>query len=405
VIALLSMSFESAPIFPGIFDGALVDGAEAYEQQAKLDGRGYRDTRGEEMIGAWTWLPEWEIGMGAEMDRTEVLRPVSRLRKTLAFLFGGVAGLTALLIAIGHRFGRAVAGNYALEGLIGRGGAAEVYRARHVHLERPAAVKVLMATDSESMARFGREARLVSRLSHPNTIQIYDYGRTGDGRFYFAMELVEGLTLSHVVTLGGPLPVARVVHLLDQICGSLEEAHAAGVLHHDIKPANVMLCRRGGRCDLVKVLDFGIAGSDEEARERSRVAGTPVYIAPERLCSSRTAGPRSDLYSLGALAFFLLTGRDVFEGETPSGILTQGLSADPPSPSLLRGAPIAEELETLVLDLLAKEPGRRPASAAEVRDRLASVVRSEPWSPEEALAWWTDRETRISRLVREKGER
>ncbi|OYV80974.1 MAG: hypothetical protein B7Z73_18640, partial [Planctomycetia bacterium 21-64-5] len=203
-------------------------------------------------------------------------------------------------------------GQYTLEGLIGEGGMGQVYRARHRLLKRPTAVKVLKPQSStpEMLARFEQEVQLSSQLTHPNTIEIYDYGCTPDGVFYYAMEYIDGLNLSQVVALSGELPAARVVYLLRQICGSLREAHSLGLLHRDIKPQNIMLCRRGGEADVVKVLDFGLV--KQMARDTSSgtttstvLAGTPLYMSPERLLDRHAVDARSDLYSVGAVGFKL----------------------------------------------------------------------------------------------------
>jgi serine/threonine protein kinase len=335
--------------------------------------------------------------------------PAGRARRarTLQAILDALAAALVLIALAGMEllrrvglFGRSSkpghAGPYVLDRRIGSGGQSEVYLAHHGLLMRPAAVKVLRARGSKGPAfdRFEREAKIVSRLSHPNTVQVHDYGRTRDGRLYLAMEHIEGLDLSRLVALAGPLEPARTLHLLDQVCGSLEEAHASGLVHRDIKPANVMVCRRGGHYDVVKVLDFGIAHSAELAMRTGgrldELAGTPLYMAPERFQSPGSADPRSDLYSLGVLAFYLLTGRDVFEGPEPEDYLHQILSVDPVPPSRLRREPLPPDLEKLVLDLLAKEPGRRPAGVAEVRRIIAAIQVPVRWTPDAARRWWMD---------------
>jgi serine/threonine protein kinase len=381
-------------------------------QQGGEDTAGYRNVRGRAVIGAWNWLPEWNMGVGVEMERAEALQTVGRIRRLFDVLFAVVGLSTLAAVGLSRRFGlyrraseKGIAGTYVLDRRIGAGGTSEVYLAHHAHLKRPTAVKILNlgGADAQAGARFEREAKLVSRLSHPNTVQIYDYGRTRDGRFYLATEYLEGLNLAQLVALGGPLEPARAVHLLDQICGSLEEAHAAGLVHRDIKPANIMVCRRGGLYDVVKVLDFGIARSTADGTadltQANQLAGTPLYIAPERIRAPQSTDPRSDLYSLGAVAFHLLAGRDVFEGPGAPELLYQVLSVEPPAPSRFRGAPLPPDLERLVLDLLAKDPERRPASASAVRERLSALETPERWDQRDARAWWVDHESRIARAL------
>jgi serine/threonine-protein kinase len=277
----------------------------------------------------------------------------------------------------------------------------EVHLAHHELLKRPTAVKILAPgrADAEAAARFEREARLVSRLSHPNTVQLYDFGRTPDGRFYLAMEYLEGVTLAQLVALEGPLPPERAVHLLRQAAGSLAEAHASGLVHRDIKPTNVMVCRRGGAADVVKVLDFGIARSvlEEETHltKTHEISGTPLYIAPERIRSPRTNDPRSDLYSLGAVAYLLVTGRAVFEGPGPAEVLYQVMSAEPPPPSRLRGSPLPGDLEALILECLAKEPDARPQGARFLQERLDALPCAGRWTGGQADAWWAANEARF----------
>jgi serine/threonine-protein kinase len=271
-------------------------------------------------------------------------------------------------------------------------------------------VKVLGGdgSDPDAVARFEREARLMSTLTHPNTVQLFDYGRTPEGHLYLAMEHLDGLNLSQLVSIAGPLPPARVIHLLAQICGSLAEAHAAGLVHRDLKPGNVMVCRRGGLADQVKVLDFGIARPiGESTRELTRtgsLTGTPLYIAPERIQNPQDADPRSDLYSLGAVAYLLLAGRNVFEGNGPAEVLMQSLSAVPPPPSRIRGTPLPAALERLVLDLLAKKPADRPASAAETARRLRGIETLDSWDAAAAEAWWNEHDARVRALVRATAE-
>jgi hypothetical protein len=291
-------------------------------------------------------------------------------------------------------------GQYTLEEKIGEGAMGVVFLARHALLRRPTAIKLLHErhTTERDLARFEREVQMTSQLSHPNTIAIYDFGRTPEGSFYYAMEHLEGITLEELVELDGPQPPSRVAHLLAQVCSALDEAHGTGLVHRDIKPANVFLTRRGGIADVVKVLDFGLVkvitpeGSvpDGWAHDSSSqtLEGTPLYMAPEAITSPDTVDGRSDLYSLGATAYFLLAGKPPFSGATLVEVCSKHLHETPASPSLSLDAPVPPKLEALVLRCLAKEPRTRAETAASLADELTASV-AERWSAGDASAWWT----------------
>ncbi|HEU4535020.1 MAG TPA: protein kinase, partial [Polyangiaceae bacterium] len=286
-------------------------------------------------------------------------------------------------------------GQYEIEGELGAGGMGTVYRARHALLRRPTALKMLTrAEGGEAAARFEREVVLTSRLSHPNTIAIFDYGRTPEGIFYYAMELVEGFNLAQLVALAGPLPPARALRLLIQACGSLAEAHAAGLVHRDVKPQNIMLSARGGLYDFVKVLDFGLVkevGAGPRGKDVSAagsVTGTPAYLAPEALLSQPPT-PAGDVYGLGCVAYFLLTGGPPFDGDSVAEICSQVLIGSPPPPSVKLGRALPPEFERVVMDCLSKSPEARPPSARELGERLRRCQASAgAWSPGDAEAWW-----------------
>ena len=292
-------------------------------------------------------------------------------------------------------------GSYRLGDLLGRGGMGEVYRASHRMLARPAAIKlirpeVLAAGGGEraqlAVVRFRREAEAAARLRSPHTVELYDFGVTEEGTLYLVMELLEGITLESLVRRFGPLPAGRVIHVLRQVCDSLEEAHTAGLIHRDIKPANIHLGRVGLQHDFVKVLDFGlvksVTGGGEEslASAEGLTPGTPAYMAPE-LAQAESVDGRADLYSLGCVAYFLLTGRLVFEGESAIQVLLKHLQHAPVPPSEFSGQPIPAGLDQLVLACLAKRPDDRPSSAADLERSLAAV-NVEPWTQEQAEAWW-----------------
>jgi serine/threonine-protein kinase len=283
-------------------------------------------------------------------------------------------------------------GDYRLEELIGQGGMGAVYRASHALLRRPTAVKLLRPdiADAHTLTRFEREVQQTSRLAHPNNIQIYDYGRTSDGVFYYAMELLDGLDLGRVVTTTGPLPPGRVVHVLVQVCGALAEAHAIGLVHRDVKPSNVVLCRRGGEHDVVKVLDFGVlrdtnAPGDGLTQDGAFV-GTPDTAAPE-VIRGEPATPAADVYALGAVAYHLATGERVFASPAVGVLLAQHLGATPIPPSRLQPT-VPRDLEAVILRCLAKEPGERFPDMLSLRAALRACAAAGTWTEADARAWW-----------------
>jgi len=289
-------------------------------------------------------------------------------------------------------------GQYHLERKLGEGGMGAVYEARHAMLRRRTAVKLLPPdkVDAVALERFEREVQLTAELTHPNTVHIYDYGRTPDGIFYYAMELLDGVDLERLVDSDGPQPEARVVHILRQVAGALAEAHGVGLIHRDIKPANIILCERGGQRDVAKVVDFGLVkrveASDGDAKltGMNTITGTPTYLSPEAITDPDGVDARSDLYALGCVAFTLLAGRPPFEAASVVEVCSQHLHTDPPSPSEVRGEPLDPKLETLVLELLAKSPSDRPAEASVVEDRLGRCRCADDWSQQRACGWWDD---------------
>ncbi len=288
-------------------------------------------------------------------------------------------------------------GQYEIERRIGMGGMGEVYLARHAMLRRPTAIKLLRADsarDARARNRFQQEVQLTSQLTHPNTIEIFDYGRTPEGIFYYAMEYIDGFSLDALVSLAGPVPPPRVISTLLQACGSLQEAHERGLLHRDVKPSNIMLTRRGGLYDTVKILDFGLVrdlSTDGAAleREEDMIAGTPMYLAPESILSSRSASPQSDLYALGAVAYYLLTGTTVFPRGEIADILARQLEDEIPFPSERIGHALPEDLEYVVMGCLAKDPADRPPSAAHLAS-LLHACKCAAWTQEDARLWWEE---------------
>jgi serine/threonine-protein kinase len=320
----------------------------------------------------------------------------------------GAASWWTLAVAIAatclravHRLGRSSGqerqlGQYTLDEKIGEGGMGVVYKAHHALLRRPVAIKLLPPerAGEQNLKRFEREGQLTSMLTHPNTITIYDFGRTAEGTFYYAMEYLDGLDLQTLVERDGPQDPARVAHLLAQLAGALHEAHQVGLIHRDVKPANVMVCERGGMVDVVKVLDFGLikeidSRGDVALTDVHRIVGTPLYLAPEALTAPERIDARSDLYAVGAVGYFLLTGAPPFSGKSLMEVCGHHLHTVPVPPSERRGVPIPQELETLILSCLAKSPGERPASAAALQTALLAFAAE--WTQERAAQWWAER--------------
>jgi eukaryotic-like serine/threonine-protein kinase len=289
-------------------------------------------------------------------------------------------------------------GQYTLEEKIGEGAMGIVYRASHAMLRRPTAIKLLPPdrAGQVNLKRFEREVQLTAQLTHPNTVAIYDYGRTPDGVFYYAMELLEGLNLEDLVRRYGAQPDGRVIHILRQVCGALGEAHALGVIHRDIKPANVILTVRGGEPDVAKVVDFGLvtrldtggAASSETLDGAPVVAGTPLYFSPEAIAAPDQIDARSDLYALGVVGYLLLTGQRLFEGRTIMELCAHHLHTPPMPPSVRLGRAIDPTLEAALLRCLAKAPSDRPPGALALDETLRSAAAATDWTTDDARAWW-----------------
>ncbi|HZJ66191.1 MAG TPA: serine/threonine-protein kinase [Kofleriaceae bacterium] len=294
-------------------------------------------------------------------------------------------------------------GQYTLERKIGEGGNGAVYRAHHALLRRPTAIKLLLPDQvgADTLDRFEREVQHMSQLTHPNTVAVFDYGRSHDGVFYYAMEYLDGIDLEHLVRAFGPQPSDRVVHILIQVCGALHEAHTAKLIHRDIKPAHIILCERGAVLDVAKVVDFGLgkAFARDAAAPSPVVFGTPAYIAPEAVTDPASVTHAVDLYGLGAVGYFLITGRRLFEGATPLDLCVQHVTTPPTPPSAL-GVAIAPALEAVLMTCLAKRPGDRYPSAAALADALEALPPAGDWGKSDAELWWDQfRTTRNSSLV------
>lgn len=294
-------------------------------------------------------------------------------------------------------------GQYRLLRLIGAGGMGEVYLAEHQLMKRPCAIKLIRpgkATDPQAMARFEREVRATAKLSHWNTIEIFDFGRTEDGTFYYVMEYLPGLSLAELVEKHGPLSPARAVYLLTQTCDALGEAHGRGLIHRDIKPGNIFAAQRGGYFDVAKLLDFGLAkpiASDAtpvQLTQDGGITGSPLYMSPEQALGDSEPDARSDVYSLGAVAYFLLTGVPPFEGDKPIKLILAHAHDPVVPPSRLRSE-IPPDLEQVILRCLAKKPDDRYENVYELRQALADCQVS-GWTADDARAWWQSNGTRDS---------
>ena len=295
-------------------------------------------------------------------------------------------------------------GSYVVGGLLGRGGMGEVYEAEHRLLRRPAAVKLVRpdaTTTRESSAknllvkRFWREADAAASLSSPHSIALYDFGIAPDGVFYYIMERLAGLDFESLVSRFGPVRAGRAIHLLQQACHALAEAHAMGLIHRDIKPSNLYTCRVGLEVDFVKVTDFGLvkfAGSespDDALDTAPNIAlGTPAFMAPEAALAKQTVDHRMDIYGLGCVAYWLLTGELVFDAKTPMQMMMQHIKHEPVPPSRRTELRVPSCLDDIVLACLSKDPADRPSDAADLATKLTSCAPDAAWSPQEANRWW-----------------
>jgi hypothetical protein len=365
----------------------------------------FASRRGEPVIGAWRWLPEYAMGVAIQIEAAEAYAPLRYLNIAFSVVFGAlVAAVIAALASVfsmmrlrsqlgTHR----KLGPYVLEKQIGEGGVATVYLARHDLLKRPTAIKLLKparATD-EMIARFEREVQTASSFSHPNTVEIFDYGRTRDGLFYYAMEYLDGLTVSQVLERSAPplIPVARAIHLLRQVCAGLSEAHGKGLVHRDVKPENIMVCRYGGVHDFVKILDFGLVKSLSQPHSRDltrsqRILGTPLYMAPERLRDPTDVDARADIYALGAVAYLMLTGKRMFDAAEDFALTSKILNEEPPRVGAAAPQPIPVELDLLVTACLEKSRDLRPQGVAGLVEALDALAAEHRWTQTEARDWW-----------------
>jgi eukaryotic-like serine/threonine-protein kinase len=319
-----------------------------------------------------------------------------RMPMTFVAVFIAVFG-TYTTNAIRHEaFKARQLGQYLLKEKLGSGGMGEVYRAEHQLLRRPCAIKLIRpgkAADATALARFEREVQATAKLTHWNTIEIFDYGHSGDGTFYYVMELLPGLSLEDLVKMHGPLPAERAVHFLRQACGALREAHAKGLVHRDIKPANIFAAERGGVCDVAKLLDFGLVREqvldegDANLTRPGTFSGSPLYMCPEQVKSYHRLDARSDIYSLGAVAYYLVTGRPPFERSDAFEIL-MAHARDPVEPPAKINPSVPADLEMVIIRCLAKLPANRFQAIEDLDRALADCTCAGRWTAERAAAWW-----------------
>jgi serine/threonine protein kinase len=357
-------------------------------------------------VGAFEWLPKYGLGIVTEIDYAEAFHPLTILRRVFYFLYSLLAVSSAaifaftLVVARMQREAQKAAieakqlGQYRLETQIGAGAMGIVYKGHHAMLRRPTAIKMLNVdgVNETSIARFEREVQITCKLNNPSTVAIYDYGRTPEGVFYYAMEYLDGINLQTLLERYGPQSEGRVIHILKLVCGSLYEAHALGLVHRDIKPANIMLNRRGGESDVVKVLDFGLVKAiDEDKRAQQSgggISGTPLYMSPEAIETPDLVDVRSDLYAVGAVGYFLLTGQSVFDVNSLAELLQKHVSADPDPPSSRLNHPITAELESAIMACLEKSRAKRPQTARDLMTMLNRSPAANTWSTDDADAWW-----------------
>jgi eukaryotic-like serine/threonine-protein kinase len=343
--------------------------------------------------GLVLWL-RWQIpGVDAALhaDRLDIPIPMP-LVAVLVAVFG-----THVITSVRREaFKARQLGQYVLKGKLGSGGMGEVYKAEHQLLKRPCAVKLIKpgkAADPQTLARFEREVQATAKLTHWNTVEIYDYGHADDGTFYYVMELLPGLSLEQLVRYHGPMPPERAVHFLRQVCRALREAHAKGLIHRDIKPANIIAAERGGVYDVAKLLDFGLVReqkaerTDRRSAESESAGGTPQYMCPEQMQAYDRLDARSDIYSLGAVAYYLVTGRPPFEGDSVEEIAAAH-ARDPVQPPANVNSDVPYDLERVIIRCLAKMPANRYQDMHSVDNALGECACAGKWTEAQAAAWW-----------------
>jgi serine/threonine-protein kinase len=369
------------------------------------------------MLAAYQWMPgvkEYWGGVGGDSAFRDMV-----LEGT--FSLGALAAISVLITQALYGMRKSLhkarsLGNYVIERELGQGGMGRVFMAQHALLCRPTAIKTLEAIQFDGrpghLKRFEREVRLSATLTHPNTITIYDFGRSSDDTFYYAMEYLEGLDLQRLVERFGSMPPERAVYILRQVCGALAEAHARGIIHRDIKPSNIFLTNRGGLFDFVKVLDFGLAkqvdvDDTSTLTQDGALFGTPRYMAPEMVYGKDEVDNRADIYNVGGVAYWMVTGHAPFESESSVEVIVDHVKTEPKPPSTVTEVPIPEELDGIILRCLEKKPSDRFQTALELLSALDGIQFEEPWDEDRACSWWSlhaPEDVRISECVRHATE-
>ena len=354
-------------------------------------------------------LVPFAVGLGLRLEHPDLILSAGRVATFEQLSENAVTMLMGIVIAVYgthiinalrvEAFQARQLNQYQLKHRLGAGGMGEVYLAEHQLLKRPCAIKLIRpghAADPLALARFEREVRSTAQLSHPNTVEIYDYGRTEDGTFYYVMEYLPGQNLGDLVARAGPLPAERVIHFLRQACGALAEAHGAGLVHRDLKPANIFASRRGGIFDVAKLLDFGLvkppaAPDSAQLSQDGAITGSPAYMSPEQATGDGPPDARSDLYSLGAVGYFLLTGRSPFEGTNALRVMIAH-ARDPVTPPSRLRPEVPGDLERVLLRCMAKAPADRYPCAEELGRALAACADADGWDQGRAARWWREAE-------------
>jgi eukaryotic-like serine/threonine-protein kinase len=380
----------------------------ALDKQSGMDIQGYRDFAGRAVVGAWRWDEVLHAAIMVEQTKKEAFQTLDIVHRVnriawgipllIALALAAISGLRARL-----RYGKPPLqiGAYKVSSKLGEGGLGIVYKGQHRLLGRLAAIKLLkvQSTNPQLAKRFEREVRMASKLVHPNAISIFDYGLTDGGAFYYAMEYIPGVNLSELMMYNKSISLSRTLHMLVQICGAIREAHLAGMVHRDIKPQNIMVCYRAGIADVIKVLDYGLVKSfvdhtPGDTTVTSVLIGTPKFMAPERLETPWLADPKIDIYSIGTVAYYLLTGHTPAPGITPNAILEAMASEQSPYRELV-GQKAFQELVRLIGFCISAEPSLRPGSVGAIVDVLQKIQESYPWQQASAEAWWIEHEANL----------
>ena len=362
----------------------------------------YRDYRGVKVIGAWTWLPEYDFGLIDEIDAAEALLAL-RYFDGIFFLFIAILLTLSILLYNSNvriaKFGKRMEdfsklGQYKLLSKLGEGGFGEVYMAEHNFLKTPVAIKLLKKEfiGTDMLDRFEKEVKVTSSLSHPNTVKVYDYGTSDSGQFYYVMEYLNGISLDKTINPTEPFPVARAIHVLLNCCYSLHEAHNKGLIHRDVKPMNIMLCNQGGAYDTIKLLDFGLVKKVDTAvsqqTQLNRIGGTPMFMAPERIRDPFNTDHRVDIYALGAVGIYMMSGQYLLEIISQKMLSGQETLQGNFKSQLIDREDVPEKLKMLLEDCVSFEPNKRPSSVRGMIQLLEELTKVHPWTREEALKWW-----------------